>query len=191
MLLMALHPEAQKKAQEEIDRVVGRHRLPNFEDRDSLPYVNAVVKEVLRWHPVRCVLFFTQCICSLSHVTYLVPLVCPIVSWKMTGTKVTSFPRYLTFRFISCNIILNFHKGTIVVSNIYGINRDPEFFPDPDAFRPERYFNDEEDLTKKSEFDDTHGQGHYSYGFGRRQVDRGSLSVSSLILFFCTVCALE
>lgn len=61
-------------------------------------------------------------------------------------------------------------QGTIVVSNIYGINRDPEFFPDPDAFRPERYYNDDEDLTKKAEFDDTHGQGHYSYGFGRRYV---------------------
>lgn len=31
MLLMALYPEAQAKAQEEIDRVVGRHRLPTFE----------------------------------------------------------------------------------------------------------------------------------------------------------------
>ncbi len=52
MLLMVLHPEVQAKAHEEIDRVVGRHRLPNFGDRDSLPYVNAIVKEVLRWYPV-------------------------------------------------------------------------------------------------------------------------------------------
>lgn len=52
MLLMTLHPEVQRKAHEEIDRVVGRHRLPNFGDRENLPYVNAIVKEVLRWHPV-------------------------------------------------------------------------------------------------------------------------------------------
>lgn len=52
MLLMNLHPEVQAKAHEEIDRVVGRDRLPNFEDRENLPYINAIVKEVLRWHPV-------------------------------------------------------------------------------------------------------------------------------------------
>lgn len=51
-LAMALYPEAQRKAQEEIDRVVGNSRLPTFADRDNLPYINATVKEVLRWHPV-------------------------------------------------------------------------------------------------------------------------------------------
>lgn len=51
MLSMVLFPEVQKKAQEEIDRVVGRDRLPEMADRDSLPYVNALMKEVFRWHP--------------------------------------------------------------------------------------------------------------------------------------------
>lgn len=49
---MILHPGVVKKAQAEIDGVVGSDRLPNFKDRDSLPYVNALVKEVMRWHPV-------------------------------------------------------------------------------------------------------------------------------------------
>ena len=49
---MTLFPEVQLKAQEEIDRIVGTKRLPNFEDRANLPYVDAIVKEVLRWHPV-------------------------------------------------------------------------------------------------------------------------------------------
>ena len=52
MLAMVLYPDAQKKAQEEIDRVIGNDRLPCFDDRDNLPYVDAIVKEVLRWHPV-------------------------------------------------------------------------------------------------------------------------------------------
>ncbi|KAE8318233.1 cytochrome P450 [Aspergillus transmontanensis] len=49
---MVLNPDVQKRAQEEIDRVVGTSRLPDMSDRGNLPYINAVVKEVLRWHPV-------------------------------------------------------------------------------------------------------------------------------------------
>ena len=47
---MALYPEVQKKAQAEIDAVVGPNRLPDFHDRPSLPYINAVVKESSRWN---------------------------------------------------------------------------------------------------------------------------------------------
>lgn len=39
---MTLYPEVQKKAQEELDRVVGHERLPEFQDRDNLPYLNAL-----------------------------------------------------------------------------------------------------------------------------------------------------
>lgn len=49
---MALFPEAQKRAQAELDAVVGPGRLPDFSDMDQLPYTNATVKEALRWHVV-------------------------------------------------------------------------------------------------------------------------------------------
>ncbi|CDO76234.1 hypothetical protein BN946_scf184644.g8 [Trametes cinnabarina] len=52
LLCMMLFPGVQKKAQDEIDRVIGNDRLPHIEDRDSLPYVGAVLKEVVRWRPV-------------------------------------------------------------------------------------------------------------------------------------------
>ncbi|KAK2735942.1 hypothetical protein FQN55_001906 [Onygenales sp. PD_40] len=51
-LAMVMFPDVQRKAQEEIDRVVGTDRLPSFEDRDKLPYINALVKEALRWWPI-------------------------------------------------------------------------------------------------------------------------------------------
>jgi cytochrome P450 len=51
-LAMTLYPDVQLKAREEIDRVVGSKRLPNLEDRARLPYVEAVVKECFRWHPI-------------------------------------------------------------------------------------------------------------------------------------------
>ncbi|GJE96468.1 cytochrome P450 [Phanerochaete sordida] len=49
---MVLYPDVQRKAQEELDRVVGRDRLPDISDRDSLPYLAAVLKEVQRWRPI-------------------------------------------------------------------------------------------------------------------------------------------
>ncbi|KAM0289149.1 hypothetical protein ACHAO9_006369 [Fusarium lateritium] len=51
-LAMKLYPEVQRNAQEEIDRVVGGNRLPIIEDRSNMPYLDAIVKEVLRWHPI-------------------------------------------------------------------------------------------------------------------------------------------
>ncbi|KAJ7780309.1 cytochrome P450 [Mycena maculata] len=52
IMAMILYPETQKKAQEEIDRVVGRDRLPVFRDHGNLPYVRALVKETMRWRGV-------------------------------------------------------------------------------------------------------------------------------------------
>lgn len=49
---MVSSPEVQRKAQEEIDRVIGTDRLPEYEDRKSLPYVEAIYREVVRWRPV-------------------------------------------------------------------------------------------------------------------------------------------
>lgn len=51
-LAMVLHPQVQIQAREEIDRVVGDHRLPTAKDREKLPYVEAIVKEVFRFQPV-------------------------------------------------------------------------------------------------------------------------------------------
>lgn len=49
---MALFPEVQKKAQAELDAVVGPNRLPDFNDIDNLPYLQAVIMETWRWMPV-------------------------------------------------------------------------------------------------------------------------------------------
>ncbi|KAI0629111.1 cytochrome P450 [Trametes polyzona] len=51
-LAMALHLDAQAKAQEELDAIIGPDRLPTFVDREALPYTNALIKEVLRWHVI-------------------------------------------------------------------------------------------------------------------------------------------
>jgi len=53
-LAMVLYPDVQAQAQAEIDSVIGNGlpRLPHWDDRSLLPFVEAVVKETLRWHPV-------------------------------------------------------------------------------------------------------------------------------------------
>ena len=49
---MVLYPEVQRRAQKEIDNLVGTDRLPEFRDLASMPYILALLKELLRWQPV-------------------------------------------------------------------------------------------------------------------------------------------
>jgi cytochrome P450 len=90
---MIAFPEIQRKAQAEIDQVIGAGRLPGFQDRRNLPYIDAVVKELLRWHPAARM--------GLPHTTteddicdgYLIPkgaLLLPNV-WCVA---LSYFPRY-------------------------------------------------------------------------------------------------
>ncbi|KAG6329311.1 hypothetical protein ID866_9777 [Astraeus odoratus] len=83
-LAMTLYPNVQKVAQAEIDAIVGFDRLPSFSDRDSLPYIEALVKEVLRWH-VAGPLGFAHCASEDDiHHGYYIPkgsLVIPNVWW--------------------------------------------------------------------------------------------------------------
>ncbi|KAF9262324.1 cytochrome P450 [Marasmius fiardii PR-910] len=50
-LAMVRHSHCQEKASKEIDSVIGDNRLPTFADRSSLPYTEAIYREVTRWHP--------------------------------------------------------------------------------------------------------------------------------------------
>ncbi|KAE9382096.1 putative cytochrome P450 oxidoreductase [Stipitochalara longipes BDJ] len=61
VLAAVLHPAIVKKAQAELDTVVGSSRLPTFADKDRLPYIAAFVKEVLRWRPLL--------LCGMPHAT--------------------------------------------------------------------------------------------------------------------------
>ncbi|PYH83308.1 cytochrome P450 [Aspergillus uvarum CBS 121591] len=113
-LAMALHPEIQDKAYEELERVVGRARLPTFADRENLPYIDAIVKEALRWHPIAPTGIPHQCTEDDIYEGYLIPkgaIIIPHI-WQMTQDP-TIYPNPNKFdptRFLSSEPQLDPHN---------------------------------------------------------------------------------
>ncbi|GJC86306.1 multifunctional cytochrome P450 monooxygenase af510 [Colletotrichum liriopes] len=103
-LAMAKFPEAQKRAQEEIDRVIGSDRLPTISDRDSLPYLEALIKEVLRWHPIAPMGLLHMSSEEATYLNYRLPkgsLVLCNIWWFMNNPEVYKEPsRFRPERFL-------------------------------------------------------------------------------------------
>lgn len=128
ILACCAFPDFLPKAWEELDRVVGHHREPTFEDEPNLPYVKAVVKEVLRWRSVAV-------IGGQPHA--------PVQDEIYNGYLIP--------------------KNTWVQGNIWAIHRNPEDFPDPDRFNPDRYLKDSEFYRPFP-----NDRGYMTFGWGRR-----------------------
>ncbi|KAG2060438.1 cytochrome P450 [Suillus hirtellus] len=52
LLAMVLYPDVQARARAEINRAVEHDKMPCLHDRASMPYLDAILREVLRWYPV-------------------------------------------------------------------------------------------------------------------------------------------
>ncbi|KAG1841908.1 cytochrome P450 [Suillus subalutaceus] len=52
LLAMVLYPDIQARARAEIDQVVRHDKMPCLDDRASLPYLDAILREILRWYPI-------------------------------------------------------------------------------------------------------------------------------------------
>jgi cytochrome P450 family 78 subfamily A len=71
---MALHPEIQSKVQLEIDTVTGARRSVSDSDIPHLPYLQSVVKEVLRMHPPGPLLSWARLAIQDCHIgPHLIP----------------------------------------------------------------------------------------------------------------------
>ncbi|KAI0709905.1 cytochrome P450 [Earliella scabrosa] len=123
ILFMVQNPDVQKKAQEEIQKVIGPDRLPTYEDRANLPHVESIMIEVLRLRP------------PVSTVT------------RMVGQDYSHDGYFV-------------ENKTVVLVNFWGMLRNEEFYPDPHAFKPERWIG--QDLRQE-----THPL-NVAFGFGRR-----------------------
>ena len=84
ILAMILHPDIQKRAQVEVDRIVGDERLPSFADRGQLPFIEAIIKECLRW----------KCVAPLSELSCPLPETDPI---KILFKLSLIVPRRMTY----------------------------------------------------------------------------------------------
>ncbi|KAL6250787.1 hypothetical protein RBB50_003090 [Rhinocladiella similis] len=148
ILAMVAYPEVVLKAQKELDAVVG-DRLPQFEDMPDLPYIRAMVKEVLRWRSV-----------SNDHVRH-----------------VTSGDVVYKDYFIP--------EGTSVVINHWALHFDPELFPDPERFNPDRYYDTPVNNLTAGECihtNDVKLRDHWSFGAGRRVCAGYNLAENSLLI---------
>lgn len=137
VLAVRLHPHTIGPAQAELDAVIGSSRLPTVDDRPSLPYINAVVKETLRWRPVT-------------------PQAVPHLN--------TEEDEYMGYRI---------PKGSIIIPNVWGIHLDPEIYPNPNDFQPERWLKPETEGTTVE---------HAAFGFGRRVCTGQHIAYNSLFL---------
>ncbi|KLO09888.1 cytochrome P450 [Schizopora paradoxa] len=125
-LQMLKNPEAQRRAQLEIDDIVGAERLPTFEDMQDLPYVRGICTEVLRF-----------------------AVVVPLIPAHMT-TEDDVFQGY------------QIPAGTLVFANSWKIAAmafNPEYFPEPHKFKPERWLQKSVQGPRPNDF---------VFGFGRR-----------------------
>jgi len=106
-LAMASCPEVQKRAQMEIDAFIGNNRLPDFRDRNALPYTNAIVKEAMRWQPVGNLCTLTTFIQAPSKSF---PLLIVLIAIAHTCSAHDEYDGY----FIP--------KGTIVLGNTWSVS---------------------------------------------------------------------
>ncbi|KAM3514478.1 hypothetical protein MY11210_001922 [Beauveria gryllotalpidicola] len=84
VLAMVMYPDVQRKAQQEIDSVVGPDRLPSPQDRASLPYTSNLVTELLRWWPVVPMGLVHTAQEDIMYKDYLIPkgaILVPMIWW--------------------------------------------------------------------------------------------------------------
>jgi len=114
---MAVHPEIQKKAQYQIDAVIGS-RLPEFEDRSSLPYVEALYREVMRWRPVLPLGVAHAASADDTYEGYFIPKGATVIGniWAMTRDEAI-YPepeRFNPDRFFTADGKLNDDDATLL-----------------------------------------------------------------------------
>ncbi|KAJ6584471.1 cytochrome P450 [Mycena capillaripes] len=73
ILVLIAHPEVQRKAHEEIDRVVGEDRMPTLDDLEHMPYIRAIILETHRFRPVTPLALPHATTAAQEYQGYMIP----------------------------------------------------------------------------------------------------------------------
>ncbi|KAI0796962.1 cytochrome P450, partial [Abortiporus biennis] len=134
-------PDIQRKAQAELDTLLGQTRLVDSTDYDALPYVRAIALEVMRYRP------------SL-------PLGIPHRVMEDDVYNGFFIPKGTTIVSVFVCVITYYLKN--LTEQTRAILHDPKDYPDPEAFDPERFLKD-------GKLDHTvRDPNILAFGFGRR-----------------------
>ncbi|XP_073673764.1 cytochrome P450 2M1-like [Garra rufa] len=90
LLLMMKHPDVQECVQREIDEVVGQDRWPLVEDRQKLPYTDAVIHEIQRHMDLAPIAVPHKMMCDTEYNGYVIPkgvMVFPLLSSVLIDPK--------------------------------------------------------------------------------------------------------
>ncbi|KDN35251.1 hypothetical protein RSAG8_11736, partial [Rhizoctonia solani AG-8 WAC10335] len=142
ILAMTLYPDVQAKAQSEIESYLHTQphkRFITMDDKPNLPYASALIREILRWHPVLTLVGHRSngeddVQCAHPGNTTMAP-------GPYSGDKTYRIP-----------------ARTAVIANVWKIMHNPEVYPDPEKFVPERFIGE-----NPPPFPEI-----YAFGFGRR-----------------------
>jgi cytochrome P450 len=181
-LAMVIYPDIQLRAQAELDEVIGRGRLPEFSDRKDLPYVHAIVSECLRWLPVLPMGSFLSSTPSFStYICIRIPIsVSPplLILMYITGAPhlVTQDDEYRGYYI---------PKGTLALPAQWALLHDPELYPNPEQFMPERYL-ERSPSGAWSNRTDVRDPRDFCFGFGRRICPGVHIAEQSLFAMVAT-----
>jgi hypothetical protein len=172
---MVCYPEVQKKAQAELASVVGSDRLPDFDIRDQLPYINAIVKETMRWQPVTPLGMLSTSAFGVK-LTYVLAIPHYTEAGDIyngqyipAGSIIMANAWYAVFRLVLFRCL--FTDTGAYRSMLH----DPVVYPNPSEFKPERFLKEDGTLNP-----DAKDPGAFAFGFGRRICPGRFFSDSSL-----------
>ncbi|KAJ7251339.1 cytochrome P450 [Mycena rebaudengoi] len=134
ILAMLANPDVQKRAQEKIDAVVSEGHLPSFDDEESLPYVSAIVKEVLRWKPVTPIVPHFIAV-EDTYRGYRIPAGSIVIAntWWVFNYSSSEKPNILPGR---CFMTRSFLTIFVLLQLIMEAQIE---YPDPYKFNPDRF----------------------------------------------------
>ncbi|KAH8101908.1 cytochrome P450 [Cristinia sonorae] len=144
ILALTVNPIIQARLQAELDTVVGKDRLPDFSDKDNLPYLQCVISEAIRWGAVT-------------------PIGVPHTSVQDDVYDGMYIP-----------------KGTTIIANAWAMLHDPQTYPEPESFNPDRFLTGEGRTPPPDPRTPL-------FGFGRRQCPGKDTSGNTIFIALATL----